>query len=307
MYSIYDRDNNRRNQQLPSGAAAVQPPVDQPQQQEIPQVDTTNALNSIANLIGPSPAEREAQQQKLLKQKRTMLAWTGLFDGLRQLANLYSVSRGANNMQFTDNPYQTVEKGYQAELKRQDANQSYANAYAKQMVDYKRQAQQDKMSQERHKAQMDWYDTREEMARMKAENDKLKAEQQKSINDARLKQIQTKTKQMEDLYPLQRKRLEAMIANTFHNANRPYSGGRSGKGSSSVDPFEELANLLYDNPDIIGPILEKEGFGYYNADTKDFDFRKNVTKGMAKTANQQANRQINQKGLRSAKSKVSIR
>ena len=194
-------------------------------------------------------------------------------------------------MKFTDNPYQNIEKGYQAELTRQDANQRYANAYAKHMVDYKRQALQDKMSQERHKAQMDWYDTREEMARMKAENDKLKAEQQKSINDARLKQIQTKTKQMEDLYPLQRKKLEAMIANTFHNANRPYSGGRSGKGSSSVDPFEELANLLYDNPDVIGPMLEQEGFGFYDNATKEFNFRKNVTNGMAKTVTHKAKRQ----------------
>lgn len=161
----------------------VNQPVDQPQQQETPQVDTSDAINSIASLIGPSPEEREAQQQKLLKQKRTMLAWTGLFDGLRQLANLYSVSRGANNMQFTDNPYQTIEKGYQAELTRQDANQRYANAYAKQQMDYKRQAEDDQLKRETHKAQQEWTKSRIEMA--KEESKRKDAINQANIEKAK--------------------------------------------------------------------------------------------------------------------------
>ena len=186
---------------------AMQTPQ-QPQQQETPQVDTGDAINSIASLIGPSPAEREAQQQKLLKQKRTMLAWTGLFDGLRQLANLYSVSRGANNMQFTDNPYQTIEKGYQAELTRQDANQRYANAYAKQQMDYKRQAVSDQMKRDLQKAQLKWYDTRgetarrnQELAEFKAKTDadykKATLDQKNAINEVRIRLLEGQINKVE--------------------------------------------------------------------------------------------------------------
>lgn len=271
-------------------ALQAQQAQQQPQQQQMPQVDTSNAINS---LFGPTPAEREAQQQQLLKQKRNMIAWTGLFDGLRQLANFYTASQGANNMQFTDNPYQTIEQGYQSELKRQDANQHYANSYAKQMIDYKRQAESDQMKRDMQKAQLKWYDTRDETARLRAENDRLRAEQQRSINEARRKQIELKTKQMEELHPLQKQKLQAMIKNTLHNANRPYSGGKgnSGKGLSTEDPFKELANQLYENPDVIGPILQQQGLGFYDKDSKEFNFSKNATKGMATTATQRANRQ----------------
>ena len=88
----------------------------QPQQ---PQIDTSDPINSLAGML-VTPAEREAQEQKMLKNKRRMIAWTGLFDGLRNLANLYTVSKGAAPMKFTDNPYQQIEKDYQAESQRQN-------------------------------------------------------------------------------------------------------------------------------------------------------------------------------------------
>ena len=41
-----------------------------------------------------------------------MLAWTGLFDGLRQLGNLYFTSKGATPQQYTDKPYQQIQQNY---------------------------------------------------------------------------------------------------------------------------------------------------------------------------------------------------
>ena len=260
----------------------------EPQQQQMPQVDTSDAINSLAGLL-VTPEEREARQRKLMENKRKMIGWTALFDGLRQMANLYTASRGANNMQFTDNPYQTIENAYRQEQQLQDGMDKYRDSYARTIYNMQRQADQDKMRQEAQKAQIRWYDTRDEMARMKAENDRLRAEQQASVNEARRKQIELKTKQMEELHPLQKEKLKATIKNTLHNANRPYSSGKSGgRGSSAEDPFKTLAEQLQDNPDIIGPILQQEGYGFYDAEKKEFNFSKNATKGMATTATRRA-------------------
>jgi len=281
--------------QLPGDAPLVMPQqslqVQQPQPQpQMPQVDTSNAIQSLAQLMGPTPAEREAQERKLLENKRKMIAWTGLFDGLRQLGNLYYATKGATPQQYTDKPYQAIEQNYQQERQLQDYANRYSQAYAKQLFDWQQKMSDTERRNKIADAQANYYNTRDEMARLKGENDRLRAEQQASVNEARRKQIELKTKQLEELHPLQKQKLQAMIKNTLHNANRPYGGSRGGSRSSrsSSDPFEELATQLNDNPDIIGPILEQEGLGFYDNETKEFNFSKNATKGMATTATRRA-------------------
>lgn len=272
----------RQLTQQPQGGQQPQP------QQQMPQVDTTNAIQSLAQLMGPTPAEREAQERKLLENKRKMIAWTGLFDGLRQLGNLYYATKGATPQQYTDKPYQAIEQNYMQERQLNDYLNRYSQAYAKQLFDWQQKMSDTERRNKLADAQARYYDTRDEMARLKGENDRMRAEQQASVNEARRKQIELKTKQMEELHPLQKQKIQAAIKNTLHNANRPYGGGRGGGGRSSEDPFKELATQLNDNPDIIGPILEQEGLGYYDKETKEFNFSKNATKGMATTATRRA-------------------
>ena len=268
---------------------ANQQPVDNAMQPQQPQIDTSDPINSLAGML-VTPAEREAQEQKMLKNKRRMIAWTGLFDGLRNLANLYTVSKGAAPMKFTDNPYQQIEKDYQAESQRQNALFQNRDNYAKQLWSLQRQASEDARKKALSEAQARYYDTRDEMARLKGENDRMKAEQQAALSEARKKQIEQKMQQMEELHPLQKRKLEAVIKKTQHDANRPYSTGRGGSrsSSSSNDPYEELARQLNENPDVIGPILEQEGLGFYDKATKEFTFMKNAPKGMVTTANKRA-------------------
>lgn len=275
-----------RYRQLTQQANLQPTEVSQPQQ---PQIDTSDPINSLAGML-VTPAEREAQEQKMLRNKRRMIAWTGLFDGLRNLGNLYAVSQGAAPQKYTDNPYQTIEQSYQQERKRQNDIFDYRDNYAKQLWNLQRQASDDARRNALSAAQARYYDTRDEMARLKGENDRLKTEKQNEVSDARKEQIELKTKQMKEMHPLQMQNIMARTKSALHNANRPYGSGRGGRsgGSSSNDPYEELATQLNDNPDIIGPILEQEGLGYYNKDTKEFTFTKNVTKGMATTANKRA-------------------
>lgn len=166
--------------QLPGEAPLVIPQqpqqVQQPQPQpQMPQVDTSNAIQSLAQLMGPTPAEREAQERKLLENKRKMIAWTGLFDGLRQLGNLYYASKGATPQQYTDKPYQAIEQNYQQERQLQDYANRYSQAYAKQLFDWQQKMSDTERRNKIAEAQANYYNTRDEMAQQKAELDKMKA------------------------------------------------------------------------------------------------------------------------------------
>lgn len=154
----------------------------EPQQQQMPQVDTSDAINSLAGLL-VTPEEREARQRKLMENKRKMIGWTALFDGLRQMANLYTASRGANNMQFTDNPYQTIENAYRQEQQIQDGMDKYRDSYARTIYNMQRQADQDKMRQEAQKAQQEWTKSRIELA--KEESKRKDAMNQANIEKAK--------------------------------------------------------------------------------------------------------------------------
>lgn len=185
--TIYDNLKKQREQQA----------ISQPQQ---PQIDTSDPINSLAGML-VTPAEREAQQQKLMENKRKMLLWTGLFDGLRNLGNLYSVSKGARPQQYTDNPYKTIEMGYQQEMKNLDDVYKNRQAYAQQLYNWQRMGEQDQMRREAHDAQMKYYQTRDEqnarkmeLAEFKAKTDadykKATLDQKNAINEVRIRLLE---------------------------------------------------------------------------------------------------------------------
>lgn len=147
----------------------------QPQPVQQPVVDTSNAIGSLAELLGPTPAEREAQERRMLESKSKMQMWTGLFDGLRQLGNLYYATKGATPQQYTDNPVAQVDQQYQQYRQLNDNLANYRRNYAQSLYGLQRQMEADKMAKEKHQATLDYYKNRDEMARQKAELDKLKA------------------------------------------------------------------------------------------------------------------------------------
>ena len=154
--------------QLPGEAPVVMPynNQQQPQQQQAaqpqqPQIDTSDPINSLAGML-VTPAEREAREQKMLQNKRRMIAWTGLFDGLRQLGNLYYTTQGATPQKYTDKPYQQIEQDYQDEVKRQDALMAHRDKYAAQLWNLQRQANEDARKKALSDAQAKWYGSREE-------------------------------------------------------------------------------------------------------------------------------------------------
>lgn len=147
----------------------------QEQSQETPQIDTTDTMASLAQLMGPTPAEREAAERRMLQSKAKMAAWTGLFDGLRQLGNLYYTAKGATPQKY-DNPYSQVEQNYQQQRQLYNDMANYRKNYATSLYTIRRQMEEEKRKNKLADAQAQWYGTREEMAMTKADNDAVRAE-----------------------------------------------------------------------------------------------------------------------------------
>lgn len=201
----------------------------EPQQQtEQPKVDTSNAIGSLADMLGPTPAEREAQQARLERGRQQMTMWTGLIDGLRQLGNLYYTAQGARPQQFND-PYKMVDDTYQREAKRLDDLTAYRRAYANQLYNLQRQAGEDRRKDMLTAAQANYYDTRDEVARMKAENDRLKNEKYIELQDGRIAKLNAETGRIEALTPLQEEEIRSRTAKN----NRMGYGSGGGRGANN--------------------------------------------------------------------------
>ncbi len=194
------------------------------QEPEQPQVDSSNAIGSLAEMLGPTPAEREAREQAALKHKNKMQMWAGLMDGLRHLGNLYYATKGATPQQF-NSPYALIEQNYERDRKRRDDDANYSRQYAQALYRLQQQAKDADRRDMLAKAQAKWYDSREEIARTKAENDRLKAEKYIELQDGRIAKLNAETGQIEELLPLKQEEIRSRIGE-----NNRYTGGSGGNG-----------------------------------------------------------------------------
>ncbi len=141
---------------------------------EIPKIDSNDVIGSLTGILGPSPEERAAEEQRLQEHRRKMHGWTALFNGLRHLGNLYYATKGAPGQKYND-PHQQIEQQYQDERKRlADIHAADRNYYTSLWGLY-RQINDEQRRNTLAEAQAQYYGTRDEMARQKAELDKLKA------------------------------------------------------------------------------------------------------------------------------------
>ena len=191
-----------------------------------PVIDTSNAIGSLAQLLGPTPAEREAQELRRQQSKAKMQMWAGLFDGLRQLGNLYAATKGATPQRYTDNPYQQVEQMADAQRQREDALTNYGRQYYASLYNMQRQLNDDKRRNLLADAQANYYNTRDEVARMKAENDRLKNEKYVQLLDGRIAKVNAETGKIEKLLPYQEQEIQSRTAKN----NRMGYGNKGGGG-----------------------------------------------------------------------------
>lgn len=143
----------------------------------LPTLDTTNPIGSLAELLGPTPAEREAQERRMMQNRSKMQAWMGLFDGLRQLGNLYYATKGATPQTY-NNPYQLVDNEIQQQRQIRDGITNYKRQYATSLYNLQRQMDHDRMQKEAHESQLSYRKQQEETMRERTR-------QQEEYNNAR--------------------------------------------------------------------------------------------------------------------------
>ena len=202
--------------------------VQQPVQRQQPQIDTGNAIGSLAEALGPTPAEREARQQRMERNRQQMQMWGGLFNGLRQLGNLYYTARGARPQRMED-PSGFINQEADRRQRLQDDMDNYRQRYAMQLYNLQRQQVDEARRAKLADAQASWYDTRGEMARLKGENDRLKAEKYVQLQDGRIAKLNAETGKIEALLPYQ----EDEIRSRTNKNNRMGYGSGGGRGKNN--------------------------------------------------------------------------
>lgn len=201
--------------------------------QQLPKIDGNDVIGSLNGILGPSPEERAAEENRLQEHRRKMHGWTALFNGLRHLGNLYYATKGAPGQKFND-PHQQIEQQYQDERKRlADIHAADRNYYANLWGLY-RQMNDEQRRNALADAQAQYYGTRDEVARLKAENDKLKAEATAKNAGARTEYTQERTKTEQELRGDKKREIESRIARNNRTgtgrSGRNYKDGSVGNG-----------------------------------------------------------------------------
>lgn len=178
--------NKRRSTQQPDDTYQLD--QQQPrtvQTQQLPQIDSNDALGSLVGILGPSPEERAAEEERLQQHRKKMHGWTALFNGLRHLSNLYFTTKGAAPQQYSD-PHQQVDQQYQDERKRLNDMHAQNQKYYTTLWGLYRQIGDEQRRNTLAEAQAQYYGTRSEVAQQKAELDKLKAAKVIKMQDGSL-------------------------------------------------------------------------------------------------------------------------
>lgn len=232
--NLFEFLTKRRSTQSPDDAYQLdqqQPRTVATKQYELPKIDSENVIGSLSGILGPSPEERAAEEQKLQEHRQKMHGWTALFNGLRHLSNLYYATKGAPGQKYSD-PHQLIEQQYQDERRRLAEIHAADQKYYANLWGLYRQMNDEQRRNTLAEAQAQYYGTRDEMARQKAELDKLKAVRVIKQKDGSLMKFDPVSGEIEPLSEADPLYVEYMRSQI--NRNNRTGTGRSGGGSSQT-------------------------------------------------------------------------
>lgn len=250
--NLFEFLTKRRSTQSPDDAYQLdqqQPGTVATKQYELPKIDSENVIGSLSGILGPSPEERAAEEQRLQEHRQKMHGWTALFNGMRHLANLYYATKGAPGQKYND-PHQLIEQQYQEERRRladlHDRNQKY---YANLWGLY-RQMNDEQRRNTLAEAQAQYYGTRDEVARQKAELDKLKAVRVIKQKDGSLLKFDPVSGEIEPLSEADPLYIEYMRSQINKN-NRTGTGGSGGGRSNGTYGYRTTKHVDPATGDVI--------------------------------------------------------
>lgn len=224
--------NKRRTTQAPDDVYQLdqqKPRTVQTQQQpaELPKIDTSDVIGSLNGMLGPTPEERAAEEQRLQQHRQKMHGWAAVFNGIRQLSNLYFTTKGAAPQKYGD-PHAEIEQQYQDERKRLADIQAQNQKYYAGLWGMYRQINDEQRRNMLAEAQRDYYGSREEAARQKSELDRLKAVRVIKQTDGSLVKFDPVTGETEQLSEADPLYIEYKRSQINKNNRTGTGGGRGG-------------------------------------------------------------------------------
>lgn len=224
--------NKRRTTQAPDDVYQLdqqKPRTVQTQQQpaELPMIDTSDVIGSLNGMLGPTPEERAAEEQRLQQHRQKMHGWAAVFNGIRQLSNLYFTTKGAAPQKYGD-PHAEIEQQYQDERKRLADIQAQNQKYYAGLWGMYRQINDEQRRNMLAEAQRDYYGSREEAARQKSELDRLKAVRVIKQTDGSLVKFDPVTGETEQLSEADPLYIEYKRSQINKNNRTGTGGGRGG-------------------------------------------------------------------------------
>ena len=226
---------------------------------EVPKYDGGDVYQYMSRLLGPSPEERQAEEDAALAHKRKMQGWAGFFNGLRHLGNLYFTTRGAPSQQYRTDPTLAVEQNYQAERERLARNREERRQYYSDIWNQERQARRDALDDRRQ-------------ARLE-EDTRIRAEKQQAYANAQYYTNQ-KNEAMAAYYDAKANALDRglSIKEAESEANIAYKKAQT-----------RLANVKADNVGQPKPVAETETVVQESVNPETGQLEKKITKGPARS------------------------
>ena len=214
---------------------------------EVPEVDSTNAIGSLAKILGPTAQEREAEDARLQAHQQKMQTWASLFDGLRHLGNLYYAARGATPQQFNDSSA-IVAQGVQQERQRVAQRQATERQRALDEYNILHQQEQDQQAREKHQATLDYYKNRDEQAAERVAIQRFNAEMNAAFKRAQLDQkAEYQNRLLEIREKVDQGRISLLEAQEqLAKARAAHVGSSSGGGRSRTSSNGKKTTTYYD-------------------------------------------------------------
>lgn len=190
--NLFEFLTRRRSTQSPDDVYQLdhqQPRTVATKQYELPKIDSNDVIGSLNGLLGPSPEERSAEEQRLQEHRRKMHGWTALFNGLRHLGNLYYAAKGAPGQKFGD-PHQQIEQQYQDERKRlADIHAADRNYYGT-LYNLRGQMESDRRADESLQSTLEWRKAQQEDRQRQSEERRWQFEEKQRQQQAQFEERQ---------------------------------------------------------------------------------------------------------------------
>lgn len=255
--------SKRRTTQSPDDVYQLdqqQPRTVATKQYELPKIDSDDAIGSLAGILGPTPEEREAEEQRLQEHRKKMHGWTALFNGLRHLGNLYYASKGASPQKYGD-PHVQIEQQYQDERRRLAEIEERNRQYYSNLWGLYRQIGDEQRKNMLAEAQRDYYGTRDEMARQKAERERYNYQKMSNGSIIKIDKDEGTATEISEADPQYVKWRDSQIIKNQQQGNAAMirankSGGKS--GSSGITTTENIYN---DEGKVVKKVVTKGSAG----------------------------------------------